>query len=327
MIAFGPAPSRRLGRSLGINNIPAKTCTYSCVYCQIGRTPILQTAIRNYFPPFRILREVRERASLLCELGQHVDFLTFVPDGEPTLDRGLGEVLRLLKREFRVKTAVITNGSLLWREDVREALALCDWLSVKVDACTEATWRKVNRPHPHLKLDRILDGILRMAEAYDGELVTESMLIRGLNDSASDLDALAHYLSVLGPETAYLAIPTRPPAERWVKAPEEAVVNDAFHRLSSRLARVELLAGFEGSAFGYSGNPEEDLLSLTSVHPLREDAAREWLKRVGADWSTISTLLREGRMVELKYNGKTFYLRSLHQEPKHAALCAAARED
>ncbi len=324
MIAFGPAPSRRLGRSLGINNIPAKTCTYSCVYCQLGRTRRLQTAVRDFFPPARIHREVRQRASWLCELGQRVDYLTFVPDGEPTLDRRLGETLRLLKRDFRIKTAVITNGSLLWREDVREALSPCDWLSIKVDACTEATWQKINRPHPHLELERILEGILRMAGDFDGELVTETMLIRGVNDGESDVGALAEVLSVLQPATAYLAVPTRPPAERWVQAPEEAAVNGVFQHLSSRLARVELLTGFEGSDFGYSGNPEEDLLSLASVHPLREDAANEWLKNAGADWSLLSTLLREGRMVELDYNGKKFYLRNLHQEPKHAALSVAA---
>ncbi|MHC1742843.1 MAG: radical SAM protein [Syntrophobacteraceae bacterium] len=327
MIAFGPAPSRRLGRSLGINNIPAKICSYSCVYCQLGRTPSRQIGVRDYFPPDRILRDVRLRASLLCERGQHVDYLTVVPDGEPTLDRNLGEALRFLKRDFRVKTAVITNGSLLWREDVRAALSRCDWLSIKVDACMEATWRKANRPHPRLKLDRILDGILRMKGAYEGELVTETMLIRGVNDGKSDLDALAEYLTVLQPATAYLAIPTRPPAEKWVRAPEEAVVNGAFQLLSRRLARVELLTDFEGSAFGFSGNPEEDLLSLASVHPLREDAAGHWLKEAGADWSLLSTLLREGRMVEMEYNGNKFYLRNLHQEPKPAVRSVAAGGD
>ena len=181
--------------------------------------------IRDYYPPARILREVTERVSRLCELGHPVDYMTFVPDGEPTLDRNLGEALRLLKRDLNLKTAVITNGSLLWRDEVREALSLCDWLSIKVDACTEDTFHKVNRPHPHLKLDRILDGILRMAQAYQGELVTETMLIQDVNDDPTDLHALAEYLAVVQPGAAYVAIPTRPPAEKWVRAPGEAVVN------------------------------------------------------------------------------------------------------
>jgi wyosine [tRNA(Phe)-imidazoG37] synthetase (radical SAM superfamily) len=327
MIAFGPAPSRRLGRSLGINHIPAKICSYSCVYCQLGRTMTLQTEVRDFFPPARIFREVNDRVARLRELGQFVDFLTFVPDGEPTLDKQLGEAITLLKRETGIRVAVITNGSLVWREDVREALAKCDWLSIKVDASRESAWRRVNRPHPHLKLDRILDGILQLAQIHHGELVTETMLVGGVNDGAEDLSALAEFLAGVHPSIAYLSIPTRPPAEMWVHAPEEALVNRAFQILSEQLARVELLTDYEGSAFAFSGNAEEDLLGLASVHPLREDALSQWLMKAGADWSLMSRLLREGHMVETKYNGWKFYLRNLHREPIEGVRSAAAGED
>jgi wyosine [tRNA(Phe)-imidazoG37] synthetase (radical SAM superfamily) len=126
MMTFGPVPSRRLGRSLGINNIPHKTCTYSCVYCQVGRTRRFQLERAEFYEPEAIAREVRKRTAKLRELGEGIDYLTFVPDGEPTLDLNLASTIELLK-PLGIRVAVITNGSLLGREDVRATLMGADW--------------------------------------------------------------------------------------------------------------------------------------------------------------------------------------------------------
>jgi wyosine [tRNA(Phe)-imidazoG37] synthetase (radical SAM superfamily) len=184
MIAFGPVPSRRLGRSLGINNIPPKICTYACVYCQLGRTIKMRVERAAFYEPEEILRDVRGKVEKARRAGEAIDYLTFVPDGEPTLDLNLGRAIDLLK-PLGIKIAVITNSSLMWHEDSREALMQADWVSLKVDAVREDIWRRVDRPHGTLQLASIQDGILGFAKTYTGHLVTETMLVEGINDGES----------------------------------------------------------------------------------------------------------------------------------------------
>ena len=157
MITFGPVPSRRLGYSLGVNHIPPKHCTYSCVYCQVGRTTYLEVTHREFFPVQEILNEVNQSIKRAEESKRKIDFITLVPDGEPTLDIHLGELIRELK-QFNTPIAVISNASLIDRQDVQQELMQADWVSLKVDSVNEETWRKINRPHGSLKLRNILNG-------------------------------------------------------------------------------------------------------------------------------------------------------------------------
>ena len=171
VIAFGPIPSRRLGRSLGINNIPPKTCTYSCTYCQLGRTTKMQVERQSFYDPEEVLHAVQSKAEKAREAGEPVDYLTFVADGEPTLDINLGREIELLK-PLGIPIAVITNASLAWREDVRRDLMGADWISLKVDTVEESIWRQIDRPHGTLKLTAILDSMRRFGRDYAGKLVT-----------------------------------------------------------------------------------------------------------------------------------------------------------
>jgi len=309
-LAFGPVPSRRLGHSLGINNVPPKACSYSCVYCQVGRTGIEEIAPREFRPPGEVISAVMARVQALRARDEPIDYLTFVPDGEPTLDRHLGEEIDGL-RPLGLPIAVISNGSLAWREDVRATLARADWVSLKLDSADEAIWRQVNRPHPDLRMDVVLDGMLRFAAAFAGELATETMLVQGVNDGEASIDATAAFLERLRPHVAYVAVPTRPPAEPWVRPADEEAVNRAFQRFAARLPRVELLTEFEGTAFGTTGDVVEDLLATTAVHPLREDAAVALLMRAGADRSVLTHLVAEDRLKTVLYEGHLFYVRCL----------------
>jgi wyosine [tRNA(Phe)-imidazoG37] synthetase (radical SAM superfamily) len=311
MIAFGPVPSRRLGRSLGINNIPPKVCTYSCVYCQLGRTIKMQVDCRTFYQPEGILKDVEEKIENAKEVGESIDYLTFVPDGEPTLDVNLGREIELLK-PLGIRIAVITNASLIGREDVREDLMKADWVSLKVDSIREEVWHRINRPHRTLQLTSILDGMLEFAKAYGGELVTETMLVEGVNDGDEHLKEVADFLAQLGPAKAYLSIPTRPPAERWVQPPSEESINGAYQILSKKVDRVEYLIGYEGNAFAFTGNVEEDLLSITAVHPMRDEAVSEFLSRARADWPIVHRLIAQGQLIEMEYEEKRFYMRKLH---------------
>ena len=311
MIAFGPVPSRRLGRSLGINNIPPKVCTYSCVYCQVGRTTKMQVARRSFHVPWEIMKAVQDKVKKAREKGESINYLTFVPDGEPTLDVHLGREIELL-RSLGIKIAVITNASLIRREDVREDLMKADCVSLKIDSVREEIWRRINRPCGPLELASILDGILEFARFYQGELLTETMLVKGANDRELLVREIADFLARLRPARAYLSIPTRPPAERWVKAPVEEIINRAYHILHERIDQVEYLIGYEGNAFASTGNVEEDLLSITSVHPMREEAVNEFLARAGFDWSVVQRLISQDQLIEMDYEERKFYMRKLH---------------
>ena len=312
MIAFGPVPSRRLGRSLGVNNIPPKACTYSCVYCQLGRTSKMQVARQAFYDPSTVVREVQGKIREAKEAGSRVDFVTFVADGEPTLDFNLGEEIAALK-SLGLPVAVITNGALIWRKDVRKDLENADWVSLKVDAVREEIWHSVDRPQGSLRLASILDGMAAFVRAYRGTLVTETMLVEGVNDSADHLGELADVLAQLDPAWAYLAIPTRPPAEAWVRAPSEEIVNRAYQTFCEKLKRVECLTGYEGNAFDFAGDVERDLLSITAVHPMRRDAVDAFLARAGEDWSVIRELIDQDRLVEVSYEGQDFYIRKLNR--------------
>ena len=310
MIAFGPVPSRRLGQSLGINNIPPKACPYSCLYCQVGRTAVTEIVPRAFYPPEVILQSVRTRLDRLAERGEPVDWLTFVPDGEPTLDIALGETIERL-RPLGVPIAVITNSALVWRADVRAALQQADWISVKVDATDAALWRRVNRPHPALDLQAILAGIAQLAHEFRGTLVTETMLVAGINDTPESVAGVADVLAGISPATAYLAVPTRPPAEPDTRPPDEATLVRAYQQLSARLPRVETLISDEGEAFATTGRIADDLLAVTAVHPLREEAVRVLLAKADADWQVVEHLLAAGALRCVEYQGHRFYQRRL----------------
>ena len=315
MIAFGPVPSRRLGRSLGVNNIPLKNCTFSCIYCQVGNTGKIQIERKEFYRPERVAQEVEEKVKRAGEQGEIIDYLAFVPDGEPTLDIHLGNEIDLL-RPLGVKIGVISNSSLIWREDVRKDLMKADWVSLKVDSVDNKIWRRINRPHHDLRLSVIQEGMLQFAGEYTGELVTETMLVENVNDGKANLEGVAGFLSRLRPSKAYLSIPTRPPAEKRVHPPGEEVLNTAFQIISEQIKKTECLFGYEGNEFSRTGNVEEDLLSILAVHPMREEAVRKFLTRAGKDWSLVKKLINHNLLLETEYEGQKFFIRRLDDGKK-----------
>jgi wyosine [tRNA(Phe)-imidazoG37] synthetase (radical SAM superfamily) len=301
-IAFGPVPSRRLGRSLGINNIPPKHCSYSCLYCQVGRTSKTETSRLSFRPPDSVVEAVERKVAECRAARVRVDFLTFVPDGEPTLDVHLGEEIRGLKG-LGIPVAVISNGSLLWRPDVRAELAQADLVSVKVDAAEERTWRRINRPEGRLTLRAVLEGMEAFARGYRGELITETMVLRNLNDDPASVHRVAEFLVRLRPSRAYLSAPARPPAEAQARLPTESALLRAREILSSRVRHVELMVEEVEGDFDRTGDPVEDLLAILAVHPMREAAATDLLKRAGSGRDVLDDLVASGEVVRVRHGG------------------------
>jgi len=309
-IVFGPVPSRRLGHSLGINNIKPKTCSNSCIYCQIGKTSNLKAERESFYKPENIFKEVQSKVREINKTGEAIDYLTFVPQGEPTLDINIGKEIEILK-SLDIKVAVISNASLFWDENIQHDLLKADLVSVKIDAVSTNVWHQINRPHGSLRIDNILEGISRFSNIYDGKLITETMLVRNINDNLRDLEGIANFIANKRIGKSYISIPIRPPSEKCVEPPTEEVINMAYQIFSNKGINVEYIIGYEGNDFSTTGNIEEDILGITSVHPMREEGVNEFLKRAGANWTVIEKLVNKDRLIEVEYKNKKFYLRKL----------------
>ena len=265
----------------------------------------------EYYNPEELGKEVLDSVQSLVQNNEKIDYLTIVPDGEPTLDQNLGRLIDILKTS-EVKVAVITNSTLIDDPGVRQDLSKADLVSIKVDAVDQKTWKKIDRPYGRIDLENILSGIKTFAGEFGGELLTETMLVKDLNDDQENCQKNAAFLASINPDSSYLSIPTRPPAENWVLPPTAENLNNAFQIFQGAGLNVEYLIGYEGNEFAFTGNIEQDLLSITSVHPMREDAVEEFLGRAGGKMEIIEEMLLDGRLVVSEYQNKRFYLRKLN---------------
>lgn len=308
-IVFGPVPSRRLGKSLGVNNIPPKICTYSCVYCQVGKTLKMEAERSLFYDTTEVVREIEEEVKKFQQKNETIDYISFVPDGEPTLDLELGEKIRKLKH-LGIKIAVISNASLIWQEKVREDLKEADWVSLKVDALIPSVWRKVDRPHRSLELKNILEGIKVFSKDFQGSLNTETMLVRDMNDREEELHKIAGFIKELNAHRCYISIPTRPPTVKWIQPPLPEKITVAYNIFQEYGLSVECLLGFAVQSFGFTGDIERDILSITAVHPMRESEIQNFLKKAGSDWEVIKNLIKDKKLIKTSYGNQKFYMRN-----------------
>jgi wyosine [tRNA(Phe)-imidazoG37] synthetase (radical SAM superfamily) len=212
---FGPVPSRRLGRSLGIDLIPAKTCSFDCIYCESGRTTHLSVKRRAFVPPERVIEDLE--AYFRCH-PTGADVLTLSGAGEPTLYEPLGELICDIKRHFaHLPLVVLTNASLFRDEKVRKDLLQADLVMPSLDAATEDIYSRVNRPHPDLDLGELLEGLKAFSREYRGRVSLEVMLVQGLNDNPSHLKELRRLIDLLSPDEVALNTVVRPPADPDVR--------------------------------------------------------------------------------------------------------------
>ena len=204
---FGPVPSRRLGRSLGVDVVPFKTCTYDCIYCQLGRTTCKTIERKEWVPLDDVLDEVK------AKLAKQPDYITLSGSGEPTLFSRLGDLVDGIKRITSVPVALLTNGSLLWKPAVRAAIQNVDLLIPSLDAGDEAMFRRVNRPHEAISFDRLIDGLVASRKACRGQYWLEVFLLAGCTAAEAEVKKLAHYAKLIEPDRIQINTVTRPPAD------------------------------------------------------------------------------------------------------------------
>ncbi len=263
---------------------------------------------RAFFSPQEIYKAVSKAIQNAEKEGVEINYLSFVPDGEPTLDIQLGESIRLLKTLGK-RIAVFTNASLIWRPEVRADLALADWVSLKFDAVLETAWRRTDRPQKYLSLHLIMDGALAFARQFRGALVTETMLCADLNDMPENLTATADYIATLSPSVAYLGVPTRPPLEKWALPPDEAILTQAFAIFAARIPKVELMVGYPPPAYQPGNDAERDIPAILAVHPIREAEMQDYLTKGGYSGDVLERLLHKGIIKKTAYAGEEFWLR------------------
>jgi len=282
---FGPVPSRRLGQSLGIDTIPQKTCNWNCVYCQLGRTIPLINERLDYFPRDEILGEVK--TTLAVHKPGEIDWITFVGSGEPTLHTGIGWLIRQIKAITHLPVAVITNGSLLYQPEVRADLMAADAVLPSLDAGNRELYRKINRPHPEITFERLIDGLVQFRKEYEGKLWVEVMLVQGLNDNEDALKEIADNLQDIQPDEVHIVQPTRPPAETWVQPPDD----EGLHRAYAILGGIARVIHSAIGSFDLSGHESlaDAVIGIISRHPVRESALIKTLKQASSE-DVIQTL-------------------------------------
>ncbi len=299
MYVFGPVPSRRLGRSLGVSPIPLKTCSYSCVYCQLGRTNHLQVKRESFFSKHDIFAEIIKNCQTTMP-----DYITFAGDGEPTLCRDLGWLIRHVKMSLRIPIAVITNGSLLYRKDVRQDLEKADIVIPSIDAGDERLYNIINRPHSGIDFNTMLGGLSNFSQEFTGKLWLEIMLVKGLNDSPEELSKIKNIIEKIKPDRAYLLTPTCPPAESWVTPPDPENILKAQEILKDVIPIVDYEIGeIELKNFN---NAAQSIIEIGSRHPMRWEQVQQ-IERHFKEKGIIDQLIKTGKLIEYNYNG-TIYL-------------------
>jgi len=295
-------PSRRFGFSLGVDIIPFKHCSLSCIYCQLGRTRRKTSRRASFYQEEEILAQVREA----LRSRRPIDFVTFSGSGEPTLNTLLGRVIRRIKSLTSIPVAVLTNGTLLSRPLVRRALLEADVVAPSLDAATPALFRKVNRPPASMKIDEIISGLEKFRRQFKGQIWLEVMLIKGVNDSASAISALKKAISRIHPDKIHLNTVVRPPAEKKARPLSPAALEKIKRTLGER---AEIIAEFKKKA--RPGTEQEIRSAILAMARRRPVTLKDMAVALGENEARLLAHLDflecRGRIRRLKHGRALFY--------------------
>lgn len=288
---FGPVPSRRLGKSLGVDLVPYKTCTFDCIYCDLGRTT-LRTTTRNAYVP---LDEVRkELNSALASLEKKPDYITISGSGEPTLNENLGKIIHHIKERTSTPLAVLTNGSLLFVEEIRRDLLEADVVLPSLDTLSEVTFHALNRPYPSLRIEEIVSGLIRFRKEYRGQIWLEVVFCRGMNDTKKEIEKLKEAIESIEPDRIQLNTPVRPPAEEFAYPLALSQLEEI--RETNVWDRAEVISEYRAS-LGEEPDSVKDteILSLIKRRPCTtEDISKALGLRIDEVVKHLDRLTREG---------------------------------
>jgi len=299
---FGPVPSRRLGFSLGVDLIPFKTCSLDCIYCQLGKTTCKTIERKEYVASHKILGELEK----VLASSRRIDYITLSGSGEPTLNLRIGEIIGKIKEMTDIPVAVLTNGTLLTDGILREELKSSDLVIPSLDAGTQKTFNKINRPHRLLKIDKIIEGMVDFREMYEGKIWLEMMLVEGVNDNEEELSALRGAIEKIKPDRIQLNTPVRPPQEEWAKVLSNKKLSEIEEffgdkcEVVAEFKRKEQKADFK--------DLEVEILTLISRRPV---TSNDISSSLGLDMNEVLKYLegleKEKKISSQIYQGKRYF--------------------
>ncbi len=302
---FGPVPSRRLGRSLGVDVVPYKTCTFNCIYCECGATTDLTCERREFFPLEEILDEFRDS---IAEIPTPPDVVTLSGAGEPTLYSRLGELIDTIKMSTGIPVAVITNSSLLFMPEVREELGRADIVLPSLDTALAGPFSRMNRPHGSITLERMIEGLGIFLDEYRGKVLFEILLLDGYNTDDEDLEALASFLGRYRVDSIQLNTAVRP-------GTEDGIVPLSRKRLEGICGsfgpRCEIVASVGTRASHEEFASADRILSMIERRPCTaEDIHRALGVPIQGVVKLLGIMIEKGSVRSDVHDGETFYTAS-----------------
>jgi wyosine [tRNA(Phe)-imidazoG37] synthetase (radical SAM superfamily) len=300
---FGPVPSRRLGRSLGIDLVPYKTCTFDCIYCDLGRTTHKTITRQAYVSSEEIQGELELNSSVL---EKKPDFITLSGSGEPTLNTDIGEIIRRIKEITSTPVAILTNSSLLSLDEVRRDLSEADVVLPSLDAITPALFEYINRPHPSLRIEEIISGLIQFRKQYRGQIWLEVVFCRGINDDKEEIERLKGVIERIQPDRVQLNTPVRPPAEEFAYPLTTTQLEEIRKKLGDK---AEIISEF-GAPLGEEFNSVKDteILNLIKRRPCTtEDISKALGLRIDEVVKHLDHLTKTGAIRYRMYEHRCYY--------------------
>ena len=297
---FGPVPSRRLGRSLGVDLVPMKTCSVNCVFCQLGSVDGTTLERREYVPTAEVLDELRR----WLKEGGAADCITLSGSGEPTLHTGFGDVLRFVKTNTNIQTVLLTNSTLLHQASVRKDAIGADVIKVSLSAWDQASFESMNRPAKGVNFDQVIDGLMALRSEFCGQMWMEVFLVPGLNTLPAQVKKIASLAAKIMPDRIQLNTAVRPPAESFVQPVPESYLRELVDLFEPR---AEIIASFKAGESSQMALTSENLLSLISRHPATVEQIAQ-MTGCGASEVAVIVDALKGELDQIDRNGESYYL-------------------
>jgi wyosine [tRNA(Phe)-imidazoG37] synthetase (radical SAM superfamily) len=298
---FGPVPSRRLGLSLGVDLIPPKTCTFDCLYCQVGRTTAVSLIPEEHVPVAAVVEELKRKL-----LDRRPDVVTLAGSGEPCLHSGFGRIISAAKDMADIPVALLTNGSLFWKGEVRKRALGADIIMPTLTSARETTFRTIHRPHPELSLDRIVSGLRLLRREYKGRIFLEIVFLAGINDTDEEVSALKGLVAGISPEKIQLNTVVRPPADAGARPLDRKRLEDIKVFLGGK---AEIVAELPRKSTTEGAKGAEGVLDMLTRRPMRQSDVETAL---GLDAEEVADLLKglmiKGYVGRKNHSGEIYYL-------------------
>ncbi len=300
---FGPVPSRRLGKSLGVDLVPFKTCSFDCIFCQLGKTTQKTVERKEYVPVDEIIAELDH----WLKNGGKAEYITLAGSGEPTLHSGLGRIIDFLHENTEIPVALLTNGALLGDPDVRTDAAKADLVKASLSVWDQSSLEYINRPHSTINFERLIEGEIQFRQHFTGQLWIEVFLVWGANTTIEDVAKIAEWVKEIRPDRVQLNTAVRPPCEEYV----QAVPKDIMTMLASKFdPAAEIIAEYSSSTSPEVKANEADILSMLERRPCTlEQICQVFSLHKNEVLKYLGKMMRSGQIQQHKDAGETFYLK------------------